>query len=288
MQELWGKISQLFWDHPVLWLPYICAELSTLALGWMTKFATRAIIQWSLTTHSALGADYPIYDPAKQHLALILASPVGALGQFMNVCLMVSALVLTALLLESILRGDHPGILNSISSLKPFIGRILWFSIRFCVCMALLEFTAFLVVSTPIASLRDRVHWSFPDTTTLIWLGVLAVFTATAWIVTPWVMKLIQTADSSVMDPAELRLARNAAMLAAASSAALAYLYEIARTGIRVNSAFEGIFIGASATIVINVPLLLLFLALPLIVSAQVPVQQSVTTPEPDEPRIPL
>jgi hypothetical protein len=72
-------------------------------------------------------------------------------------------------------------------------------------------------------------------------------------------------------------------MLTAAAIAILGYLYKMAPAKMRIDSALEGTGIGYVASVAINFPLVLLFLALALLAFRQVQAPDILAAQEPDD-----
>lgn len=212
-----------------------------------------------MTTHSVLGGESQTYDSAAIHRALLFSGPVEIATRFTNVCLITFAFVVTAKLTWMILEDQTPNAGQAASvSLREW-RRILWFCVKFCVCMFASLSLEFLTTTQPVMDLCERLHINIRY---LSWgLGLVALI-AVAWVIAPVAVRLLPPSGNMEISPIQKTMARKMGMLAAATSTILDFLYDTFRHNIKVDSDFEGGAVGMVASIVTNAPLLLLFIGL--------------------------
>ena len=104
MQKLCGKVVELLRKHPILWLPYIAADLLAIFLWHLRRLAEKRILHWFTTGHSALEGDIR----AALAKASIAYAPIGIVAIVAVVSLFVGALVATAVIVDSIEREQRP------------------------------------------------------------------------------------------------------------------------------------------------------------------------------------
>ncbi|WP_058185527.1 hypothetical protein [Terracidiphilus gabretensis] len=231
-----------------------------------------------MTTHSVLGGESQTYNPAAMHKALLFTAPIESATRLTNVCLVTFAFVITVRLTWMILEGQTPNTGQvAIVSLHQW-RRILWFGVKFSVCMAAGASLGLLTTIPPVMGLCNYLHISIWY---LTWgLGMVGVIAA-AWIIAPVAVRLLLPPENTGISSMQKATARWMGMLAAATSTILGFLYETFRHNIKVDSNFERAAVGMIATIAGNAPLLLLFIALAIVsldkVKAQEPLVDSST-----------
>ena len=90
MQKLCGKVAELLRKNPILWLPYITADLLASCLWQLRGLAQKDIVHWFTMGHSASGGDGA--SPGHDYSALIRALPayltIGVFTIVVVVCLL--------------------------------------------------------------------------------------------------------------------------------------------------------------------------------------------------------
>ncbi|HKF48963.1 MAG TPA: hypothetical protein VKB38_16505 [Terracidiphilus sp.] len=279
MREIWRKTVEIFWEHPVLWLPFVIADLCTFALSQSSSWSARAILYSQTTSRSVLGGKSAIYNPAAIHNAWMYSAPIAVAAHYLNVCLLTAAFVLIARATQLILQEQTGGIGLAFAELKTSLRRILWFSLKFCVCMMAGALIAILPTMLPLIGLRPLPHLLFEA---LTWTSVLAGTAVVAWVATPMGMKLV--AYPGMAASADMvALARKFALAAGVANVLAGLTYNDAiRPHLRSHSRFEGHALGAVATLVIDVPLLLLFIALGILLAGQADSEEELHLSEPE------
>jgi hypothetical protein len=281
MKELCRKTTELFRDYPVLWVPYLCAEVCVFVLSRLELSAARRIATWAITTHSVLGGESQAY----KHKTLLFTAPIESAMRFTNVCLITFAFVVTALLTQMILEGRTANTGQAVIVSLHRWQRILWFGVKFCVCMVAGASLGLLTTIPPVMNLCHHLHISICY---LTWgLGLVGVIAA-AWIISPEGVRLLLPPENKGISAMQKTTARWMGMLAAAASTVLGFLYETFRHDIKVDSSFEGAAVGMIATIAGNAPLLLLFIGLAIVSMSKTEMQEPLSdSPEAEDSVMP-
>lgn len=226
MRELWRRTSELFWQHSILWLPLLCAELCAFCLNRLTGLATKRIYDWFLAGRSLLSNDpfAPPLDRTAVWKATILSLPLRWTTYFVNLCLYTAAFILTAMLVEMALRRQQPDVASSLSALRSYTKRIIIFSLKIYALVAIMSGVMYLPVKYlwPVAiSLSSFAgEHLFPLSVTIL------SWTCIAWVMTPAGFKLLQAPESQWKHAESIRLGRILSILALVVTNAFWYLIQ--------------------------------------------------------------
>ena len=264
MIQLLRKSIELLRENPILWLPFLIADLLTIGLWRLWGIVRRVIFHWFTTRHSVLGGEVPV--PSTDHSALTNASlanlPIGLAAVIAVVCLFVAALSVTATMVDVIGREQN---LNAKEVLAGVIARwrkILLLGVTFLVLIA--AFAA--AVLAPVFFVLYRVHR--PDLLTSPLLAPVAMFVVvgcSVWLIMPATIRLI-CADREVLDPSRTRV-RGAimAIIASEAGALLGLILSKAETAMRLETQLGWSVLSAFNSVVANAPDVLLFITLALL-----------------------
>lgn len=263
MRELWRKTFELFRGNPILWLPYICTELTAFCLTKLRSLAFKGIHQWLLTRHSVLGGDIvsPNIDQSTIRKAVMLGAPLEWGVDFANVCLFTVALLFTSSLVLMLLREQRPDPAIALASLRAYPKRVLLFSLKFCLLVVLLT----PLVLIPASYLPSTFEKLSHATSYLIYSGALLLMACVAWIMSPIAIRLLREKDSPAVSAEHKRWGRHSAILMVAAIMVLQYLVQRAEDIVRFKHGIQVTAATALATLIINFPVVLLFIALALI-----------------------
>src|SRR6476619_177414 len=133
MLEVWRKTLELLRSHPILWLPYIFAELLATFLWRIRTAVAKEVFEWFTTTRTASVFGIvrtPNLDYRDRIHAAAVYAPVGFAAAFICVCLLIFALVVTSRLLALILFEQEPDLKAALQSATVRWRAILWFSFK--------------------------------------------------------------------------------------------------------------------------------------------------------------
>jgi len=266
MQKLCRRVVELLKKHPILWLPYLVAELLAIFLWRLRGLAEHGIFHWFTTDHSVLGGD--IASPRPGHAALTNASiaylPIGIATIVMVVCLLVASLLATAAMVDSIEQEQRPDTRKILADLVARWRRILLFSLRFLITFgffaggtaALLYYMLFL------AHRRDLLasSWSFA--------GIMLVGVGSStWLILPTAMRLVGEKAAVLVSAQARNRGTIVAILATAAGAAIGFFVWRLEASMALNSRWEIAALSVSNSVISNAPDVLLFVALALLAS---------------------
>lgn len=264
MRELWRKSFELFRRHPVLWAPYVCAELLAFCLSTLRRMATKPILLWfaRTTTRSALGGESVTYDFAKgQRHAFLAIWPLDWGVRYVNVCLLTAALMVTACLIAALVHGQRFGWKNALSSLRIRAKSILVFALKLAALM--LVSTAILIL--PVSYVD--VHWNLDQTQYFPAAigGAIVTNALIAWIVTPMALRLLQSPGGTLLDAQRKKLGRYSAVITVFVIAVLEFAIPRAESRLQLHSNLQAQTLFALNDLANNLPFLLLFIVLALL-----------------------
>jgi hypothetical protein len=259
MQEFWRKTVELFREHPILWLPFIIADLTAFFLSWLQKSATSNFVHWFLIRHyhSVLGGSLisPDLDPATMRKAAILCTPLVWGSYFVHICLYTAAFVITAAVISKVQAQHEPCLAEVISLLGLSLRRIFWFALK---VLALWILGGILLILVPAGFIHFFFEGNFLGPAIFGSVGALLGSICVAWLLTPAGIRLIQAPLSESVSVDNIKRGRIFAILAVAASIIISYFVMKAEASISTSSDFDPTF----HHLVIS-PLLSLFAALP-------------------------
>jgi len=206
MQALIRKTLKLFASYPVLWLPFVCAELVGIGLDSLQRLTLKPLLTWFATRHTVFGGEDQVYDQAAQHKAIMASMPLEWGTRYLTFCLSAIALLLTAALVSMILRGQKPDLATAVAeALRAYPRRIAAYALKFWVLSTLL----YALVGQPTSFLFK----SLPNVTFAVWNVIwgsetLLILLCSAWIMAPISLALLRPADAVPASPLQRQQAR--------------------------------------------------------------------------------
>jgi hypothetical protein len=282
MRTLWRTTTYLFWQHPILWLPVVLADLIAFCLRNLQIWMTHAVVQ-------SLGAPHSVLSSTPEPLQTLPVAWVVAfaasrfLVELLNACLYAAAMIAVSLIIPALMaekripwRQVPPAVRQS----------------RIQILLLLLKAFGMFVVATflglEIITYLPRLHF-LPLSLTIDsrregYVVEAVLLAAVAWILAPSAVAILRPRESPVSDTRRIRHAR---ILAAVSVSAAAAMYVLATavepsfapfltTGFRVQ-AYWAIASAASA-----IPYIPLFIAFYLIANPDTPL--AIPSPANTEP----
>jgi hypothetical protein len=259
MQGLWSKILELIREHPILWLPFVIADLTTFFLNWLQKSVTSWIYHWLLTqhNHSVLGGDYQTLnmDQFARLKAALLSTPLVWGNYYLHTCLYTTSFVITAAFVCCVQDQKKPSFAEVQSLLRQKYRRLLLFALKL---FGIYFLGSIIFMSIPMFLFKSILIGDNFDATAFG--SVLDILTSVcvAWILTPAGIRLIQAPLSESISSESIKQGRTFAILAAVASVLISYFVMRAEASFSTSSAFDPMF----HHMVIS-PLLSLFVALP-------------------------
>lgn len=264
MKELLLSAWKMLREHPILLLPYCCAQLSAILIGKAPVLIAEHAMFSPSARQSVLGFSSPMYaDPSEaQRIALRYSIPFSIVAHYVNICLLVYALVVTARLVHLLLEKRAVGTDEALRVLPRVLRAILVFALKFAICMMVAAGLAGMLIALfPVDTVASH-HVAFG---TLSQVFVVACMVAIAWIFAPMALNLLRPKELLPKSKNTTETARRVGMIVAAVSSIEGLAYNALRFHIRVSGAWQGHAVGAVATLVVNAPLAILFVGLALL-----------------------
>lgn len=218
MLNLRRRVSYLFWQHPILWLPLLCVDLAAFWLHRLQKLATHQLIVWLLPHESVFSHNPAPIDQGFGHASVAwwITAPLFWADSLLSICVYVAAFMVTAHFIQQLLHETAPNLSLSLQFVRPRLRKLFLFSLIIFLLFPVLE-----VFSTvPIAARLSFIPFD-PLTQSLI-LGAVAL-TAIGFIMAPSALRLIQPPQSYSVSPSAKMQARIFAAIAVAATVILGY-----------------------------------------------------------------
>lgn len=264
MIALLRKTAGILGKNPMLWLPYVVADLLAVGLWRLRGIAQRSIFQWFMMRHSVLGGNVVV--PDTDHSALAKASityaPVGLSTIFAVACLFVAALLMTAGVVDAIGREHKLDVSELWAGIVPRWRRGLMFSAAF---LCAFGFFAAVVIGPTFYALL-LLHRQELYTSSLLISGTMAVIAGcTAWLVMPMAIRLLRAARTVPVSVTVRNHGAVVAVLAGEAGIALGIILQKAEAQMTFDSRWELTALSVFNSIVANAPFAFLFVALALL-----------------------
>jgi hypothetical protein len=204
MKNLWSKTAFVLRRYPILWAPYAVAMLLTCSLSLFRRFVSNRILPWIATrqVESVLGGNFAPrdFDSVPMQTVRQLRSALEWGTRYVNICIVALALVLTAMMVSVILRGEGPAFAAAGTRLRTYPTRILVYSSKVWLLSLLLSVALWWPIHLSVTNLYKG--YSVSDGLDL--LGRLCF----AWVMAPIAIKLLRPAESAALPVLDKRLAR--------------------------------------------------------------------------------
>lgn len=256
MRELWLNTWRLAGGYPVLWLPYVCAELISVCVWRVRGVAEQAILHHFMVVTSVLGGTVGTHpDPGAFSKASLAYLPVGFVAVMSVVFIFVIAFVVTAKIVEEALRGNSRRLGGTLSeAIRPW-DRILVFGFKLLIlCTGFMLPIAFLIV---LYAPREYDAYS----TSLRTILVAFMSTCVAWTVLPSAVKIVRDSDTASISKEARNFAALVAGAASISGVLLAVFASRLERGISYTAQWQGATVSALNSILANAPDVVLFIA---------------------------
>lgn len=213
MKDILRKTWELFHKYPILWLPYIVAELAAFFVYLLRKSATTQLIRWAetTTTHSVFGgnAGTQLDPPSIQRIELVYHLLSWVQG-FLHEASLVAVFFVVGVLVSRIEEGQSPTIVSGLASLKSNFRRVLALSVK---AYALFWVTDIWLKMLPNAILTAQRHSNSQRTTNFLTVWDILVSCGVAWILTPAFLRLLRSPDAAAVSSQGLQRARTLVLL---------------------------------------------------------------------------
>jgi hypothetical protein len=285
MKEVLRKSLELFRKHPVLWVPYLAAELLAIWQWHQRGELEKAIFRWFSTSHSALGGEIVagISNRANLARASMAYAPIGFMTMYSVICLFTVAMVTTAEMVNAVRRGERATLGASFKGVAARWPGILKFSFKF-----LLAFLVLMGTSICLLLLWAKTTQA-GEIPTALWVTSLEgtlLSGCLAWLLTPAAIQLLRVPNQEPTSIEVTWRGATLAVLATAATSVLAILAQQVQKGMLIDTVAEREMVSLLIKVAVNLPDALLFISLALLARegmsmAQIRVEDTVVEPEP-------
>jgi hypothetical protein len=220
MKSLGRKTAFLLRRHRILWAPYAVAMILTCSLSLLRGFVIDRILLWiaSRQIESVLGGNFSSrgFDSVPIETLRRFNSALAWGTDYVSNCIDAAALVLTAILVGVILRGEGPALACAGARLRIYPKRILIYSWKEWFLRLVLS----AVLDWPIHLSVTKLYRGYSASDGLDLLGRLCF----AWVMAPIAINLLRPANAGALSIQDKRLARYIYMLAVTTRYLLEYL----------------------------------------------------------------
>lgn len=263
MRALVRKSAELLRKHPILWLPYICANLCASGLSRLRSMGMKEIFYWLAVKrwHPAPAgtSTSSIFDAAVRNVERLNSVLVWGLT-YVEFSIDSTAMVLTALLVGLALCNERPALWAALKGLRGYPARILLYALKFWFLYLALDVVLLEAGSLfrPLAYLNDP--GGSPLTTGVD--SAAAIFFA--WLMAPIAIRLLRRAGAPAPSKAQKRLGRYCFMLTVAVSLILGRVLDPIFLKYIAGSIAPAVSL-ALASLLAQFPFVLLYIALALL-----------------------
>ena len=232
-------------------------------LGRLERAEIRWIVRLFATQHSVLGGEVPTGDLAQmQHQTMMVSYPSTLLKYLIEVSLFVVALAATKNLVCMILNEQEPAIIDALRRVLPRSREVLLLSVKYIAVLAVFGGIFIVVGSSPLTS--HRIH-ELALSSAFIYIFALVGQACLAWLLLPSALRLLQPPGSLMTTNVSRRLGTAFAVASSACALLLEYFVGKAESAVTFDKPWEGNAIAVVNTLIVNMPQVLLFIALTLL-----------------------
>jgi hypothetical protein len=222
--------------------------------------AQNSILHWASATHSVLAPNANGFPEASLAKVRLAAALLGITFKYTNLCLDTTGMVLTAVLVFMVLRGQKPNLFMAVNRLRSYPARVLWYSFLLFALSTVLS----ILVDIPVFLVSNKLGQGSPYSAQLLHGEVLVTALLSAWIMAPLAVALLRTAKAAALSTAEKEQARYSLVLTTAVVIALSLIFDpwvfSVTAGLHSQSTIVPL-----ALIVLKFPYVMAFVALALI-----------------------
>jgi hypothetical protein len=266
MRNLWRATAQLFWQHPILWVPVALADAIALSLSHLQRLLQHAA-DGLMQTHSVLGGRPDLSSSPDSVVATYLISiSLAAIAALTTAFLYTIALLTVASMLRGLAAQGRASLDTAAASVKLDLRRGLFFSLRLFIISVIAGMVASSLVLFAEWLLKAN-YFSLDPRFTLAESILSAI--ATAYLITPHAVNLLRPAGSVPPARQPTLLARLAAIGTVTLSIALNFL--LAKAVFPASPHAVQVAARAIASEIATLPYAALFIALALIAAPETP-----------------
>lgn len=269
MKELLRKSIQLLRSHPLLWAPYVVAELIVDGISRLRHLADARILLWesSRQIESVFGGNFSprAFDTNAIEVVYRLRTSLAWAADYAERCIFTAAMVFTMTMVSALVRKEQPVIATATARLRQYPKRILLYSAQAWLLSAIL----FVLIEWPIylPGFRSAMTGHASDILSrfLDLIGGLCF----AWFMAPIAVRLLRPVAEPDSTRDEKRLSRAAFLLTAVAYVVLIAILNPLVMKLNLSSAGEINAAFRLAALIANSPYVVLYVAFSLIADAR-------------------
>lgn len=181
--------------------------------------------------------------------------------RYLNACLLTAALVVTAVCVAKLAYFQKPDGGNALKALRANAKAILNYALKFCI----LVLATTIVLEVPLSHVTVHLNVGQTKYYPFVIAGALASYSLVAWIMAPVALALLRASDAPPFAAQKKNLSRYSSILVVFSTAILEFAIPRLETHIQLRSTPAVTALFALNDLLINLPLLFLFIALALL-----------------------
>jgi hypothetical protein len=222
MRTLWRTTAYLFWQHPILWLPVVLADLIAFCLRTLQDWMTHAVIYSLVAGHSVLSSSpEPVQTLPVVWSVIFAASKL--LVELLNAYLYAAAMVAISILIPALIAQTRIPWREIPFAIRQRRVQILLLRLKvFGMLIVAASLGAALIVYLP------RLHFLPPlfaiESHSESYAIEAVVLAAIAWILAPSAVALLRPREAPPTNAQSMRHARILAAISVSATAALYYL----------------------------------------------------------------
>lgn len=245
----------------------------------LDKFAILRVLAFFTEQHSVFGGTVPSESPPMAvSRTMMVIVPLGVVKNYLEICLFVVALVVTADMVRRVLAEQRPAMVEAVRGVVPRLREVLLLSVLYFAVMAILS-AVFLFVGTS-SFTPERLH-QLASSRTFITVFGLATQCCLAWLLLPAAIRLLRPPGSPAISAQQRRVGTVLAVAAAVGQMLLQYAAGKAEAALMIGNVWESWTVAVVNTVIVNLPLVFLFIALALM-AMETGAEEPVTVAEPE------
>jgi hypothetical protein len=241
-------------------------------LGRLERAEVRWLVRFFATQHSVLGGEVLSADFAQvQHRAMMVSYPLAFLKYLLEVSFFVVALATTKDLVCMILNEQRPDMIGVLRSVLLRSREVLVLSLKYIAVLTLFGAAMVVIGSSPLTS--DRIH-ELALSKAFIYVFALAGQACLAWLLLPAAIRLLRPPRTPLITKAGRRLGTAFAVASSGCALLLEYFVGKVESAFTFDKPWESHAIAMMNTAIIDLPQVLLFIALALL-ALQIPAKEN-------------
>jgi hypothetical protein len=262
MKKLWKRTFVLFRRHFLLWVPCSIAGILMTAFERLQKAGIHWLFGFFGTQRSVLGGVVPSSDLSHvQHQVMMIVYPIGTVKDYLEILLFVVALTITKNLVQMVVDAQRPDMIMAVQRVVPRCREVLQFSLRYMAVMVV--FGGVLILASFVLT-SQRFRELALSKAFLFVVGLIGEC-CLAWLLVPSAIRLLRPPGSYTVSARDRQTGTIFAVAASAVSFGLEFLVGKGESRLILDNQWEGYAIAVANSVIVNMPQILLVIALALL-----------------------